>query len=189
MSQRKDPICEDLVDLLPAFLTGTLEDARRADMRGHLEICLACREVAKQVRWMLEVASTHIPSWEQSAYALGGPTKIPTELIEAHLYHCAACRDEHQLLRAVRDSSTDSAMSVVYRKTRLWLAASVTAVAFAAWIFLWVTPQGESTTPAAARVDIVVENSESGQSTDSAILFSADFESGNMIGLQVVQDG
>jgi len=162
------PICREIEERLPWFAAGSLPEGERAEVEGHLSVCLACREALAATREAAALLAAHPEASDLADYALGLPVEgLPRELLEAHLGHCASCREEVELVGrdpGLEPSSAPAAERPTRRRTAatVWrgfaLAASLVAVA---GLSLWLAAPRAGGGPVAgfAVVELVAEES------------------------------
>jgi len=105
------------VELLPWLINGTLDSGERRQVEEHLESCADCRGELAVTRGAFALYGAHLPATVLAQHAeipeahLYGAAGLPIErrLVEAHLDHCVACRDDVELtresLRSLRDET------------------------------------------------------------------------------------
>lgn len=95
--------CKDAVELLPWLVNGSLDEAQRRALLGHLEGCESCRRELDESAQCWEILTRHIPSLALAEYAEGlVPSELAPERIERHLELCPACRRELEWMTADR---------------------------------------------------------------------------------------
>jgi hypothetical protein len=111
--------CRDnIAELLPWFVNGTLSEEERRKVERHLEVCPLCRDSLKALEWFSESMRTyasilpaeHIDPQKLVTYAESKDELTESELkeLEDHLSHCADCRKElDTLLRVHADMVQD----------------------------------------------------------------------------------
>lgn len=101
-----DGTCEKVRELLPWLLNGSLEETERREALEHLADCPHCSAELDATRYMFEVFSQHIPSFDLAAYTMGAEVQtLSREAVEQHLALCARCREEAD--RAMTDGVVD----------------------------------------------------------------------------------
>lgn len=95
------------VALLPWLVNGTLDPKERREVQEHLAYCAACHGVLAEIRGAFALYGTHLPATvlvqhaeapDARLYGVGG-LPVESRLVDLHLDHCDACRDELELTR------------------------------------------------------------------------------------------
>ena len=188
--------CNQATELLPWLLNGSLDEAERRDLAGHLSACETCRLELEESKLAWDVMNEHVPSLALAEYAVGlTPGGLDRERLERHVELCAACRQELEQARTdvVADlSEVRAARAARPRRTRavagrpawrrpawrrLAVAAGIAAmVSSAAWLSIHndagsATPVAELAAPTSPPED--VDPSRASQ----VVLFQDGFES------------
>lgn len=143
--EREMTDCERMQELLPWYVSGTLEAAERRTIADHLASCAGCRgELAKTTR-IAWITDQHVPAETLAEYALGLPLEgLDRSVVERHLAHCDSCRDELEL--AERGVSDPDEAPPAQRAPTGWAVAALAAsvVLGVALGFIW---RGQTATP------------------------------------------
>ena len=114
--------CNQATELLPWLLNGSLDEAERRDLAGHLSACETCRLELEESKLAWDVMNEHVPSLALAEYAVGlTPGGLDRERLERHVELCAACRQELEQARTdvVADlSEVRAARAARPRRTR-----------------------------------------------------------------------
>jgi len=109
--------CDRTTELLPWLLNDSLDESERREVEDHLRSCPACRRALAETRSALELFAAHPPAAaivaraelddQAAAGADAGVVGFPggsvgRATLDAHLEHCAACREELELARESR---------------------------------------------------------------------------------------
>lgn len=103
--------CDWIVERLPWWANDTLEEGEAERVAAHLDECAACRAELAATRQAMALYGAHLPvetlldlaAGGVGAADEGGPVGgVSRATIQAHLGHCAACREELSLLRESR---------------------------------------------------------------------------------------
>lgn len=87
--------CEEVRELLPWHVAGTLGPEEERAVAGHLASCPACREELAATERVARIASFHVPTVVLTAYAFGEEdVGLDRGVVERHLVHCPSCREE-----------------------------------------------------------------------------------------------
>jgi hypothetical protein len=106
--------CDQIQELLPWLLNGTLEEQERRTVREHLSTCASCRLALTDTRRAWEIFDQHIPTAALVAHAAGDPPEgIEPALFEAHLASCPECAAELELARMSRGLAEDDSIAVL----------------------------------------------------------------------------
>ncbi|HEX6201993.1 MAG TPA: zf-HC2 domain-containing protein, partial [Thermoanaerobaculia bacterium] len=103
--------CDWTVERLPWWANETLEEGEAERVAAHLDECAACREELAATRQAMALYAAHLPIETLLDLAQGGageargggePGGVSRAAAEAHLGHCAECREELALLHESR---------------------------------------------------------------------------------------
>lgn len=136
--------CGDVSELLPAYLSHTLEEEISRRLDTHLASCVACRQEERDARTAMALYEGHLPVELLLDYALRQP--MPSErrgLVESHLARCERCADEVSTVRAEapapaaarHPAATGSAPDRL--RALAWAASVAAVVASAGWFWTW----------------------------------------------------
>src|SRR4051794_5717493 len=90
--------CDDVSELLPWLLNGTLESEEEAEVRRHLATCERCRAALGDTREAWTTFDQHLPSEALVALAYGeAPSGVDAALADRHLASCPQCAAELEL--------------------------------------------------------------------------------------------
>lgn len=144
--------CEQLVEILPWYVNGTLDDAQRETARAHLASCPRCRTEWEETRFALAAAQTHIHADALLDY-VSRREMLPAHertLLERHLVACTACAEEEALVRESFALQSEPARVIAFpprlvprwQSLRWWqfgaMAASLLGlVALVGWWWSW----------------------------------------------------
>jgi len=104
--------CDRTTELLPWLVNDSLDEADRPEVEDHLRTCADCRRALAETRGAFELFAAHPPVeaivaraeadgvWDDTVDFEGG--RIGREALDAHLAHCAECREELELARDSR---------------------------------------------------------------------------------------
>ena len=94
--------CNQIHELLPWYLRGTLDEAQAAEIRDHLTTCEACRRELEETAFALAVHAAHATPEELFALAGGeaSPEGSAHAAAERHVAHCPDCAEELEIARA-----------------------------------------------------------------------------------------
>jgi len=143
--------CREIEERLPWFLHEGLPEGERRAVEEHLEACAACRAALDATRDASTLFALHLPAETIADYALGLPVEaLPRALVETHLGHCEACREEVAQVEAaereaaaeVRPLPSARARPVAWRGLLALAAAVAAAVGLSAWLALRVAAPG-----------------------------------------------
>jgi hypothetical protein len=104
--------CRGVEELLPWRLNATLSAAEADAVELHLARCPGCRAAWEATRAASAIFAAHPDPATLADYALGLPCGGPERaILEAHLAHCASCREEVALVGSEPSlaASTDAA--------------------------------------------------------------------------------
>ena len=105
--------CDDVSELLPWLLNGTLESAERDEVRRHLATCETCRAALDDTREALTLYDQHLPSEALVALAYGETQSgVDAALADRHLASCPQCAAELELARMSRRLEEDEKIAV-----------------------------------------------------------------------------
>lgn len=114
--------CDWTVERLPWWANETLEEGERERVAAHLDECAACREELAATRQAMALYAAHLPVEALLALAEGGAGAagdaqlgggVSRAAADAHLGHCAACREELALLHESRAAVVGEAGAAV----------------------------------------------------------------------------
>jgi hypothetical protein len=95
--------CDQVAELLPWYLNGTLEERDQGEVRLHLEGCKQCRQALEETRLAWRIFDQHVPAEALVALAWGEtPEGIDPGLLERHLQSCPECAAELEMVRTSR---------------------------------------------------------------------------------------
>ena len=87
--------CDDVAELLPVYLNGSLDDESARRLEAHLASCAACRNEERDARTAFALFEGHLPTELLVDYALGLPLPARgAEVVESHLSSCDRCSAE-----------------------------------------------------------------------------------------------
>ncbi len=89
--------CQQVAELLPWLLNGTLEGAERSDLEQHLEGCDVCRAELREAEAARLLFGGHPPVEMLVEHAADEP-EAAQALVEAHLAGCDSCTEELALV-------------------------------------------------------------------------------------------
>ena len=94
----QDPVCQQIPELLPWMLNGTLSEDEEQFVQAHLAECESCCRELQETVEVWQLATTHIPSLALAEYAQGlDPQGIDRQTIEEHLAVCPSCSQELEM--------------------------------------------------------------------------------------------
>lgn len=128
--------CEQVVELLPWYLSRTLGESEAAAVAEHLASCENCPAELEATARMAWITEQHVPVGLLTEYAFGAEID-PRErtVVEGHLAHCDRCQEELRSAQEVAGLRLErGATSEVRAWWPLAVAASLTIVVLAA---LW----------------------------------------------------
>jgi len=104
--------CDQVAELLPWLLNGTLDVAEEQQARAHLATCEICRQELDEAISVWPVFGQHVPVEALIDQALKRPTLSPApELIEEHLAKCQECavrfKSAQKSVRWVREGTVE----------------------------------------------------------------------------------
>jgi hypothetical protein len=103
--------CDWTVERLPWWATGTLEEGEGESVREHLDDCDSCRQEMAATRRALALHALHLPvetlldlveDGAAESFRTAEGEVLSRAAVDAHLGHCASCRQELSLLRESR---------------------------------------------------------------------------------------
>jgi hypothetical protein len=103
--------CDWTVERLPWWATGTLEEGEGEGVREHLDDCDSCRQELAATRRALALHALHLPvetlldlveDGAAESFRTAEGEVLSRAAVDAHLGHCASCRQELSLLRESR---------------------------------------------------------------------------------------
>ncbi len=184
------PACQQVPELLPWMLNGTLSEDEEQFVQAHLAECESCCRELQETVEVWQTATTHIPSLALAEYAQGlDPQGVDRQAIEAHLAICPSCSQEFEMALpvavptgvidfAAEREKREAAKALPWRNYAV--AASLTAVLATGTLMWSLTGLGSSTVqsmetmasrPAIQTVQEPVESTAS-----SGLLFATGFE-------------
>ncbi len=105
--------CDDVSELLPWLLNGSLESGEEAEVRRHLATCERCRAALGETREAWTTFDQHLPSEALVALAWGeAPAGIEAAVADRHLASCPQCAAELELARMSRQFEKDEKIVV-----------------------------------------------------------------------------
>lgn len=117
--------CDDVSELLPWLLNGTLEIAERDEVRRHLATCERCRAALEDTREAWTTFDQHLASEALVALAYGEtPVGIDPAVAERHLASCPQCAAELELVRMSRRLEEDDKVAIFPTPRPLTTAAA-----------------------------------------------------------------
>lgn len=169
--------CDQIHELLPWLLNGTLEGPELREVEAHLESCEACQAERAETRLAGRIFAAHVPAADLVAYAFAEPTgvgDVGRETIDRHLAVCPRCTEELELAAESRrlcaedaedDAGADTAEVVPFRRPERhsaapparasrWLALAAGLAALTAtggWMWSWQQAQSLAGRVAAER--------------------------------------
>ncbi|HWN42973.1 MAG TPA: zf-HC2 domain-containing protein [Thermoanaerobaculia bacterium] len=105
--------CDQVAELLPWYLNGTLDEGEQGEVRVHLEGCTKCRQALDETRLAWRIYDQHIPS--EALVALGWgetPEGLDPDVLERHLETCPQCAAELEMVRTSRKLEEDDRIAV-----------------------------------------------------------------------------
>lgn len=142
--------CDQVAELLPWYLNGTLDEGVQGEVRVHLEGCTKCRQALEETRLAWRIFDQHIPSEALVALAWGEtPEGLDPGVLERHLETCPECAAELELVRTSRRLEEDDRIALFPTSARPerarkpaqpWRAAAMAAglagiVAASGWVW------------------------------------------------------
>jgi len=119
--------CEELKQLLPGYVRGTLSGEEEQTVRIHLEQCARCLRDVEDLQWIRdtlhdypeEYVFTHVSPGDLIAYGDDRETLSAETIvfIEKHLSVCGRCSREFKVLKAV---NTDLHLQEIQKQTRFF---------------------------------------------------------------------
>ena len=103
--------CDWTVERLPWWANGTLDEGEAERVATHLEECATCREELAATRHAMALQSVHLPietlldlveDGAAASFRTDDGEELSRAAVDAHLGHCASCREELALLRESR---------------------------------------------------------------------------------------
>ena len=105
--------CDQVAELLPWYLNGTLDPREQGEVRVHLEGCTNCRRALDETRLAMRVYAQLIPSETLVALAWGeDPEGIDPGVLERHLESCPQCAAELEMARMSRRLEEDEKVAL-----------------------------------------------------------------------------
>ena len=142
--------CDEVAELLPWYLNGTLDEGTQGEVRVHLEGCTECRQALEETRLAWRIYDQHIPSETLVALAWGEtPEGIDPGILDRHLQSCPQCAAELEMARTSRALEEDDRVAIFPTPARTarparsaggWRAAALAAglagiVAASGWLW------------------------------------------------------
>lgn len=110
--------CDQVAELLPWYLNGTLDERDRGEVRLHLEGCKQCRQALEETRLAWRIFGQHVPAEALIALAWGEtPEGIDPALLERHLQSCPECAAELEMVRTSRRLEEDDRVALFPSRT------------------------------------------------------------------------
>lgn len=105
---------EQVIELLPWLLNGTLGEGESQAVREHLATCESCRQALADTRLALRVFDQHLPAEALVALAWDAelPAGLDAALAESHLRACPQCAADLELARTSRHLEEDGRIAV-----------------------------------------------------------------------------
>lgn len=162
--------CDQVAELLPWHLNGTLDEGVQGEVRVHLEGCTQCRRALEETRLAWRIFDQHIPSEALVALAWGEtPEGLDPGVLERHLETCPECAAELEMVRTSRRLEEDDRIALFPTSARAertgkpsqpWRAAAMAAglagiVAASGW--LWSSGRANDLEERLARASRPVE--------------------------------
>jgi anti-sigma factor RsiW len=129
--------CDQVAELLPWYLNGTLDERDQREVRLHLEGCEPCRQALEETRLAGRIYGQHVPAEALVALAWGEtPEGIDPDLLERHLESCPECAAELEMVRTSRRLEEDDRVALFPSRTTVprtpaalprWRAAALAA--------------------------------------------------------------
>lgn len=136
--------CDQVAELLPWYLNGTLDAGVQDEVRVHLEGCTKCRQALEDTRLAWRIYDQHIPSEALVALAWGEtPEGLDPDILERHLETCPECTAELEMVRTSRRLEEDDRIALFPTPARPaktpWRTAAMAAglagiVAASGWV-------------------------------------------------------
>ena len=105
--------CDDVSELLPWLLNGSLESGEKDEVRRHLATCERCRAALGETREAWTTFDQHLPSEALVALAWGEtPSGVDAAVAARHLESCPQCAAELELARMSRQLEKDEKIAV-----------------------------------------------------------------------------
>ncbi|HEX6865330.1 MAG TPA: zf-HC2 domain-containing protein [Thermoanaerobaculia bacterium] len=105
--------CDQVAELLPWYLNGTLDEGEQGEVRVHLEGCTQCRQALEDTRLAWRIYDQHIPSEALVALAWGEtPEGLDPDVLERHLETCPECAAELEMARTSRRLEEDERIAL-----------------------------------------------------------------------------
>lgn len=105
--------CDQVAELLPWYLNGTLDERDQREVRLHLEGCGPCRQALEESRLAWRIFDQHVPTEALVAMAWGEtPEGIDPDLLERHLQSCPQCAAELEMVRTSRRLEEDDRVAL-----------------------------------------------------------------------------
>lgn len=105
--------CDQVAELLPWYLNGTLDEGVQGEVRVHLEGCTKCRQALEETRLAWRIFDQHIPSEALVALAWGEtPGGLDPGVLERHLETCPECAAELEMVRTSRRLEEDDRIAL-----------------------------------------------------------------------------
>jgi len=189
--------CQEFFELLPIVAVGEVDSKELDHVLDHVGQCELCLSRLEEERWLAEMASAHIPSWELAGFAQGlAPEDLSREVILEHLAVCQSCREEVSFAMMDRISEFEAFQQKKgLRESRgqAWKVVSAAAAAvllIVALTYLSFRPSEQlgsqvlvSKAPSSATGQAALESGPNQQHQPASVpLFSSGFESGDPAG-------
>ncbi|MEA2563523.1 MAG: putative zinc-finger [Acidobacteriota bacterium] len=105
--------CDQVAELLPWYLNGTLDEGEQGEVRVHLEGCAKCRQALEDTRLAWRIYDQHIPSEALVALAWGEtPEGLDPDVLDRHLETCPQCAAELEMVRTSRKLEEDDRIAL-----------------------------------------------------------------------------
>jgi len=116
--------CDQVAELLPWYLNGTLDKGVQEEVRVHLEGCTECRRALEETCLAWRIFDQHIPSEALVALAWGEtPEGLDRDILDRHLETCPECAAELELVRTGRRLEEDDRIALFPTSARREKAA------------------------------------------------------------------
>lgn len=105
---------DQVIELLPWLLNGTLGEGESQAVREHLATCDSCRRALDDTRLAWRVYDQHLPAEALVALAWGTglPAGLDSAAVEGHLRSCPQCAADLELARTSRRLEEDDRIAV-----------------------------------------------------------------------------
>ena len=187
--------CKSVVESLPWLLNGTLANDETAMLVVHVRDCSDCRHEVREALEAAQLMTAHLPTLVIAEHALGLPTALSSEMIEAHLAACPSCRHEASLVRMDAELDLDDTepariFSFPSRSTKParpavgrgdWTRWAAAAGLMAALGGSWMVGRMDDGTEQTAATQVARQQTEAAVEPEAVeIVFSDGFESGDL---------